>query len=77
MNNKLQKLIFLIVGISVMIMSCGEPEMEIKEVNFSNVKGNIISDSIKKILKSELDPFLKDQNRYHGFNGSILIAKNN
>ncbi len=76
MINKLQTIILIFIGFSVMMLSCGEPEIEVKEVSFSHVKENHISDSIKNILKNELDPFLKDQNRYHGFNGSVLIAKN-
>ena len=69
--------IILVLLITVFIFSCGEPEKKIIEKIPQKVVKSTISSSVKRKLYKKLNKYFLDQERYHGFNGSVLISKRN
>ncbi len=68
--------ILLLSTIILTLFSCSEPEEVVKIIEQPIAKSKI-SPLVKARLYKKLNTYFTDQNKYHGFNGSVLIAKNN
>ena len=65
----------LVLLITIFIFSCGNPEKIVIEKIPQKVLKPSISPSVKRKLHKKLNKYFLDQEKYHGFNGSVIISK--